>query len=90
MIAKLSSKNQVTIPKSIADAFALKKGDVLDVVREGNYIIMIPKEVILEDKYPIKDLKKAEDVLSKGISGEEVAFESGKEMMNFLRKRNKK
>ena len=90
MIAKLSSKNQITIPKSIADTFDLKKVDALDVKMEGNYIIMIPKEVILKDKYPVKDLKKAEEVLSKGIPGEEIAVGSGKEMMRFLKKRNKK
>ena len=28
--------------------------------RQDNKIIMIPKEVILEDKYPVEDLKAAE------------------------------
>jgi len=90
MVVKISSKHQVTIPKEIADAFDLKKGDVLEVMRKGNKIIMIPKEVIYEDKYPKEDLEAAEKVLSKGSPKEEVTFESGEEMISSLKKRVKK
>ena len=90
MFAKLSTKNQVTIPKNIAVVFNLKKGDVLEVQREGNRIVMTPKEVILEDKYPNDDLKAAEKALSHGIPHEEVTFHSGDQMVQFLRKRIKK
>lgn len=57
MVVKISSKHQVTIPKDIARAFHLRKGDVLEVERRRNKIIMTPKEVILEDKYPQEDLE---------------------------------
>ena len=90
MIARVSSRHQVTIPKAIAEAFDLKKGDVLEVERQGHKIIMIPKEVIFEDKYPREDLERAEDVLSKGLSGEEVSFSSGAEMIRAFKKRTKK
>ncbi|MFH1309840.1 MAG: AbrB/MazE/SpoVT family DNA-binding domain-containing protein [Candidatus Omnitrophota bacterium] len=90
MVVKISSKHQVTIPKEIADAFDLKKGDVLEVMRKGNKIIMIPKEVILEDKYPNEDLEAAEKVLSKGLPKEEIVYESGEEMITSLKKRMKK
>ncbi|MBL7073338.1 MAG: AbrB/MazE/SpoVT family DNA-binding domain-containing protein [Candidatus Omnitrophica bacterium] len=90
MVVKVSSKHQVTIPKEIARVFDLRKGDVLEVMRKGNRIIMIPKEVILEDKYPKEDIEAAEKVLSKKVSREEVAFESGEQMINSLRKRVKK
>ncbi|MBU4305457.1 MAG: AbrB/MazE/SpoVT family DNA-binding domain-containing protein [Candidatus Omnitrophica bacterium] len=90
MVVKVSSKNQVTIPKDIAEAFNLKKGDVLEVERQGNKIIMIPKEVILEDKYLREDLEAAEKVLSKGLPKEEINFKSGSAMTCFLKKRIKK
>jgi len=90
MVVKISSKNQVTIPKDIANIFRLRKGDVLEVSKEGNKIIMIPKEVILEDKYPQEDLEGAEKVLSKGLPREEVSFKSGAEMSRFFKKRTKK
>ena len=59
MVVKISSKHQVTIPKEIAQVFDLRKGDVLEIIRKGNKIIMIPKVVILEDKYPKEDLEAA-------------------------------
>lgn len=90
MVTKVSSKHQVTIPKPIADAFDLKKGDVLEVERRGDKIIMTPKEVIFEDKYPKEDLEVAERVLSKGLPKEEVAFSSGAQMVKFFKKRIKK
>jgi AbrB family looped-hinge helix DNA binding protein len=90
MVVKMSSKHQVTIPKAIADAFSLKKGDVLEVTRKGNYIVMIPKEVVFEDKYPRDYLEAAEKALSRGNPAEEVAFEKGGSMTAALRKRMKK
>ena len=90
MISKISSKNQITIPKRIADALDLKKGDILEVEKKGNKIVMIPKEVIYKDKYPQEDLAAAEKVLSKDLSGEEVDFESGAAMTEYFRKRTKK
>ena len=90
MVVKISSKNQITIPKNIAQIFRLRKGDVMEVSKEGNKIIMIPKEVILEDKYPQEDLEAAEKVLSKGLPDQEVSFKSGAEMTRFFKKRIKK
>lgn len=90
MIITVSSKHQVTIPKSIAVMFDLKKGDVLEVESRDNKIIMIPKEVILEDKYPVKDLKKAEKVLYRGMPKEEIRFKSGNDMVRFFKNKVKK
>lgn len=90
MVVKISSKHQVTIPKGIAEAFHLKKGDVLEIARQGNRIIMVPKEVILEDKYPQEDLEAAEEVLAKGLPEEEVAFKSGAAMIKHFKNRIKK
>ena len=89
MYVKLSSKNQVTIPMSLAQLFGLRKGDILEVERQGNKIVMVQKEVVLEDKYPKEDLEKAEKYLSKS-SKDEKHFESSGEMVNFLKKRVKK
>ena len=90
MVVKISSKHQVTIPKSIAEAFNLRKGDVLEVESRGNKIIMIPKEVIFEDKYPRGDLKAVENALLKGLPKEEVSFKSGAAMVRHFKKRTKK
>lgn len=90
MIIKVSSKHQITIPKDIAEAFNLKKGDVLEVEMKRNQIVMTPKDVILEDKYPQEDLEAAEKVLSEGLPKEEVAFKSGAAIARYFKKRIKK
>lgn len=90
MLAKISSKHQITIPKIIANAFDLRKGDVLEIEKRGHKIVMAPKEVILEDKYPKEDLEIAEKVLSKGLKGEEISFDSGDDMITDFRRRIKR
>lgn len=90
MLAKVSIKHQITIPKNIAVAFNLKKGDFLEIERKGNKIIMIPKEVILEDKYPQENLAAAEKVLAKGLPKEEIAFSSGDAVVDYFKKKIKK
>jgi len=90
MVVRISSKHQVTIPKDIAITFNLKKGDVLEVERVGNKIVMVPKEVIFRDKYPQEDLEAADKALAAGHPKEEVSFKSGKSALGYLRKRIKK
>lgn len=90
MVVKISSKNQVTIPKNIAQIFALRKGDFLDIKIVNNKIVMTPQEAVFEDKYPIADLEAAEKTLSRGQPREEIAFPSGDALVGHLRKRAKK
>ena len=51
---------------------------------------MIPKEVILEDKYPIEDLEVADKALSGALTKEEISFESSKKALSYLKKKIKK
>ncbi len=90
MIAKVSSKHQVTIPAPIAAAFGLKKGDVLDIKQNGHQIVMIPKEIIYEEKYPQEDLQAVEAVLARDLPRKEIRFPSGAALVKHLRKRIKK
>ena len=66
------------------------QGDIIDFRVSGNKIVLEPKELILKDKYPLKDLRTAEEVLSKGKAGKELSFKSGKGMVCFFKKRTKK
>lgn len=49
--------------------------------------ITIPKEMILEDKYPLPDLEGAEKILAQGLSKEEIIFPSGKGLIKELKNR---
>ena len=90
MVIKVSSKHQVTIPNGIARAFHLKKGDIIDVEIVKNRIVMTPKEVIYRDKYPKKDLLRAQKVLSKKNPKEETEYKSGAAMIKALKRMAKK
>ncbi len=89
MLAKLSSKNQIVIPKVICVLFGLSRGDAVDLTVSGKRIIMAPKEIILKDKYPRRDLKAAERVLVAGKAGKERVFESGDAMLAHFKKKMK-
>jgi AbrB family looped-hinge helix DNA binding protein len=51
--AKLTSKGQITIPKTIRTALGLKAGEKVVFIRENREVIMIPKT-----KEPLKELEK--------------------------------
>lgn len=90
MLSKISSKHQIVIPNEICAIFGLVKGDFIDFRVSGRKIIMVPKEVIIEDKYPLKDLQDAEEALSKGLGGKRISFKSGEEAVRYLKKITKK
>jgi AbrB family looped-hinge helix DNA binding protein len=46
MIARLSSRRQLVIPKPIAAALRLREGDLLDVVRKKNTVILTPVDIV--------------------------------------------
>ncbi|MBI5399529.1 AbrB/MazE/SpoVT family DNA-binding domain-containing protein [Candidatus Saganbacteria bacterium] len=47
----LTSKGQITLPKDIREGFDLGKGDVIDFVREKDWIIMVPRKGNLLDLF---------------------------------------
>ena len=57
-VQKLSSKNQIVIPKEAREAMKVKGGDELLVVVKGNITIIMPKP---------KDYAKALRGLAKGV-----------------------
>ena len=46
MIARLSSRRQLVIPKSIATALRLSQGDLLDVVQKENTVVLTPVDIV--------------------------------------------
>ena len=49
-LARLSSRMQLVIPRSIAGALWLKPGDLLNVEKKNNTILMTPVEVVEKKK----------------------------------------
>lgn len=84
MFAKITSKNQITLPKQLVEALHLLKGDLLSVRRKDNQILLTPQTV--EDRYPEDLLKRVEKKMEKGLLSGEKKFGSAKELLDDLKK----
>ena len=60
MLARLSSRRQLVIPKSIATALRLTPGDLLNVVQKNNTVVLTPVDIV-ERKDTRKRRGRAED-----------------------------
>lgn len=87
MLAKLSSRRQLAIPKTIAGVLHLKQGDLLDVVRKDNSIILTPVDI--EERYNPEIIAAADKTLGKQLE-EGKTFGSFKEMMKDIHRQSKR
>lgn len=51
--ATLTSKGQMTLPKDVRDDLKLEPGDKVDIVKEGNRYVLVPRNVRAEDLYGV-------------------------------------
>jgi AbrB family looped-hinge helix DNA binding protein len=65
-LVQIREKSQITIPISIRKELGIKKGDYLEVVREGDRILLIPK--IIVDKNSVALSKKGEEYLQEALN----------------------
>jgi len=84
VIAKITSKNQITLPKEIVEALHLHKGDFVSVKRKDNFIFLTPQT--FEDKYPEDLLERVEKKMEKGEMPGEKKFASVKKLLRELKK----
>lgn len=89
MLVKVSARHLICVPHQICKAVGIDTGDYVDMRVEKHRVIMVPKQVVVEDKYPIEDLKAAQEKLSKPQKGE-VSFTSSEEAVNYLDKKIEK
>lgn len=93
MVAKMTIKNQITIPKKVLERVGLAniKDEELyfDVEAQDNTILLKPVTVTVEERIPDKQWKKFEDWATKVEKGD-VFFDSAAKAEGFLKKRAKK
>jgi len=76
LLARVGVSRQVAIPKKIHDELGLVAGDIVEVERKGNQIILTPKDIVEKGiAEGLEDLKKGR------VYG---PFSSVKEMLNSL------
>ena len=64
-LIQVREKAQITIPSKIRKELGIKKGDYLEVAKEDDRIVIIPK--ILIDKVSINLSAKGEEMLKEAI-----------------------
>jgi len=82
MTISMTAKHQITIPRKIAAALDLKKGDLFNITVQNNKIELIPLEV--KEKYVTAEMYKKLDLLSKNEKGREK--KSQKTSLKHLKK----
>jgi AbrB family looped-hinge helix DNA binding protein len=65
-LVQLRDKSQITIPISIRKELGIKKGDYLEIRKEGERIIIIPKIVV--DKSSVTLSEKGEEYLQEALN----------------------
>ena len=58
MLAKVTTKGQVTIPKGIRDAFGIRPNDKVDFEREGERIVLVPLKTLKDLRGAVKPKRK--------------------------------
>ena len=64
-LIQVRDKAQITIPSGIRKELGIKKGDYLEIVKEDDKIVIIPK--ILVDKVSVNLSAKGEEMLKGAI-----------------------
>ncbi len=65
-LIQVREKAQITIPSRIRKELGIKKGDYLEIVKEDDKIVIIPK--ILIDKVSVNLSVKGEEMLKEAIN----------------------
>ena len=51
--ATLTSKGQMTLPKDVREDLGLQPGDKVEIIKDGNRYVLMPRTVRAEDLYGI-------------------------------------
>ena len=93
MVTKMTSKNQVTIPRKIlerAGLSSLKEDEkYFEVDVKNNLIFLKPVTLVIEERIPQEQLQKFEKWAVQVDKGDEVS-DSSAQAVQFLKKRMKR
>ena len=64
-LIQVREKAQITIPSKIRKDLGIKKGDYLEIIKEDDKIVIIPK--VLVDKVSVNLSEKGEEMLKEAI-----------------------
>ena len=79
-VVKIGRSRQVTIPKKLFEALALEEGSYMEVERQGNKLILVPKVLLDRDKVKTELFKLVDRIRerNKALRPEEVEAQVAK------------
>jgi AbrB family looped-hinge helix DNA binding protein len=90
MLAKVTYKGQLTIPKEIREQVGLKDGDYVDIEIVGNKLLLNPKLLIDKDQawFWTREWQEKEKEVDQDIKAGRVhSFESTDEAIRWLKEK---
>ena len=73
MLAKITTKGQVTIPKALRDAFGIRPNDKVDFEREGKKIVLVPLKTLKDLRGVVRAKRKSHFAAEKKAAKAAVA-----------------
>jgi AbrB family looped-hinge helix DNA binding protein len=80
MLATVTSKGQVTIPKEIRDLLHIRTNDKVDFVLEGDRVVLAPVKTLLDLRGAVRSGKKGDFSEERARAKSAVAKRVGEEM----------
>lgn len=79
-VVKIGRSRQVTIPKKLFEALALEEGSYMEIERQGNKLILVPKVLLDRDKVKTELFKLVDRIRerNKALRPEEVEAQVAK------------
>jgi AbrB family looped-hinge helix DNA binding protein len=77
-LAKVKMKGQVTIPAGIREEVGLREGDYVEVTREGNRVVLTPKDIV--DRDPATEAAIAEGLADARAGRVSPQFQTAEEI----------
>jgi len=80
MLAKVTSKGQVTIPNEIRKKFGIRRDDRIDFIVEGNRVVMVPVKTLQDLRGAVKPREQGGFAAERGKAKADVAARVREEM----------
>jgi AbrB family looped-hinge helix DNA binding protein len=93
-VVTVQNRFQVVIPQAVRDSVGVKIGDLLEARAEKGTIVLRPRGVVDDGEYTPAQRRRIDAHLATSLTelkdGESIAFESHREMIDYLHRQTKR
>lgn len=86
MLATLTSKGQMTLPKAVRDDLNVKPGDKIDIVKEGDRYVLRPRNksavelygILRQPDQPVLTVEEMDEALGEALAEDDERIRAGR------------